>query len=126
MRISFTGATWRGVTCLHWRFGVNRLKLDKLTLLLLVALFWTNPNIYFAGMCLRMGKIAAAFFVCAGMYVFLSRMIRVEGEGGAQIGEPDVPKRSPFLYFGLALAACFSDLQGVFMVLLLSGGAVVW
>jgi hypothetical protein len=121
-----TFALLLGVTCLHWRFGVNRLKIDKFTILLLVALFWTNPNIYFAGMCLRMGKIAAAFFVYAGMYVFLSRMIRVEAEGGAKIGEPDVPKRSPFVYFGLALAACFSDLQGVFMVLLLSGGAVVW
>lgn len=115
-----------GITCLHWHFGVHRLRLDKLTLLLLVALFWTNPNIYFAGMCLRTGKIAVAFFVYAGMCVFLSRMVRVEGADGAKIGEPDGPKNPLFLYFCLALAACFSDPQGVVMVLLLSGGAMVW
>jgi len=114
------------ITGLHWRFGVTRLRMDPLTLLLLVALFWTNPNVYLAGMCLRAAKIAAAFFVYAGMCLFLSRMLRVAGEGGLQIGEPDTPKRTIFLYASLALAACFSDPQGVFLVLLLSGGALVW
>jgi len=121
-----TFACLLGITCLHWHFGVSRLRMDHVTLLLLVALFWTNPNIYLAGMCLRDAKIAAAFFVYAGMCVFLSRMLRVEGEGGVGIGEPDVPKRTVLLYASLALAACFSDPQGVFMVLLLSGGVLVW
>ena len=115
-----------GITCLHWHFGVTRLRMDQVTLLLLVALFWTNPNIYLAGMCLRAAKIAAAFFVYAGMCVFLSRMLRVEGEGAVTIREQDGSRRTVLLYAALALAACFSDPQGVFMVLLLSGGALVW
>jgi hypothetical protein len=114
------------ITCLHWRFGLTRLGLHPVTLLLLMALFWTNPNIYLSGMCLRAAKIAVAFFVYAGMCVFLSRMLTLQEEGGLRIAEPEVRNGAVLLYVGLALGACFSDPQGVFMVLLLSGGALVW
>jgi hypothetical protein len=121
-----TFALLLGITWLHWGFGVTRLKMNPLTLLLLVALFWTNPNIYLAGMCLRDAKVAVSFFVYAGMCFFLSRMLRAKPDGSLWIGEPDVPRRTGFVYAGLALAACFSDPQGVFMVLLLSGVAGLW
>jgi hypothetical protein len=114
-----------GITGLHWHFGVHRLGMDRLTLLLLTALFWTNPNIYLAGMCLRDAKIAVAFFVYVGMWVFLSRMLNKTKEDRLRIGEPELPRRTAALYGSLALAACFSDPQGVVMVLLLSGGALV-
>jgi hypothetical protein len=115
-----------GITGLHWHLGLSRLHLDRLTLLLLVALFWTNPNIFLSGMCIRAGKIAVASFVYAGMCVFLSRMLTVDRAGSLKIAEPEASKGTVVLYVSLALAACFSDPQGVALVLLLSGVALVW
>ena len=122
-----TFALLLGITCLHWHLGVNHLKLDKLSLLLLLALFWVSPNIYLAGNYFRAAKIAVAFSIYGGLYVLLTRIVRASETESARVVEPARSWRPGVLYLLAALAACFSDTQGVFLVLLFGGlAALLW
>ena len=114
------------ITFMLWHFGSVRLKVDRLSLLLIVALFWTSPNFFFAGCCFRTAKVSAAFFLFVGMYALLGKMVRTDGDGITRLAEPQAAKGTTLLFFLAALAACLSDPQGVAMVLLLSGVTLVW
>ena len=117
-----------------------RTGVDRWILLLLVTLYWTDPNVFLTGFYCRDAKPAAGFFVFCAVFLMLwnrrdptERITAPEPRPPAAQGgpSPTMPSARPrvrrfFWYFLLAAGACFSDLQGVFMIVMLAGLCLGW
>jgi hypothetical protein len=114
------------ISCLHWQLGQIRLGLDKLTLLLLLLVFWTNPNFYLMGTLFRMAKQGAALFVYLNLFLLLWRMLKVDESGRLRFVVPEFSKIDGACFFLASLGACFSDRQGFALVVLLGVITMVW
>ncbi|HOU49679.1 MAG: hypothetical protein KBG22_03905 [Smithella sp.] len=99
-----------------WFFATYYAKVPPIIATLMLALLWTNPNVFFAGNLFRDAKIAATFFfILAGLYSF-----RIISQN-----QP-LRFRDFAIIFVLALLACLSDPQGFAFIAMLSSIAFVW
>jgi len=99
-----------------WSCAIYDVKAHPAIATLMLALLWTNPNVFLAGSLFRDAKIAAAFFfILAGLYAFhiiwLNQQCRF---------------RDFAIIFILAILACLSDPQGLAFVAMLTGIALIW
>jgi hypothetical protein len=107
----------------HWTRSVHHLKVDPLSVLLCLLLFWTAPCIFFSGVYVRSAKPATSLFVLllAWLVIVALRGNSEEVPGGKQ------PLRS-FLWikaFVLTLLACLSDQQGGILAALIASTLLV-
>jgi hypothetical protein len=99
-----------------WFCATNYAKASPAIATLMLALLWTNPNVFFAGNLFRDAKIAATFFfILGGVYSF--RFI---------LRNHPCRFRDFVIIFTLALLACLSDPQGFAFVTILSSIVLVW
>jgi hypothetical protein len=100
--------------------------IDRLTVLLMLALLWTSPVVFFSGTLFRDAKIGVSAFIYFGLFLLLSRIVRIDAKGISKIDCSNSKAFSGVAYYGLALSACLCDLQGLSFMLLLSSIGVLW
>jgi len=104
------------ISVAHFYYTTRYLRMDPWISILLIALFWTAPCIFFSGIYLRAAKVGAAL-----MLFFLAwNMIRNTGyvNDGRKFLNPNTAAFKVFLCaqtFFLTLAMCWMDRQGYYI-----------
>jgi hypothetical protein len=114
------------ITCITWHWATQRLKIDRVTVFLLLGLFWTNPNFFFLGCYYRMAKQASSLFIFFCLYLLLKNLLCVGDDGKLKLAFNRLSTGNSAWLFFLGLAACFSDSQGFALVVLIGGLAALW
>jgi len=99
-----------------WFCAINYANVPPSITTLMLALLWTNPNVFFASSLYRDAKMAATFFfILTGLYSL--RLIWFKQS--CQILDF-------LIIFILALLACLSDPQGAAVIAMLTSIVLVW
>jgi hypothetical protein len=99
------------ISILHVRYCSNHLKLDPALGVLLVAVFWTTPCIFFSGQYFRNAKQGTALL----LFLLVWHLIRVYQNGGTPLANS---KKALLLLqtFVLSVGLCWMDRQGFFLL----------
>ncbi len=109
------------IGCMLWLFAVKELKLNPLTGLGLLALFWTSPSIFLGGIIFRTAKIGVALLIAA-LYVYLYKFSASYKSGD----RPHVSTGRWVLYFTILFCMTLFDKQGVYLNITAIIFAVIW
>src|SRR3954471_1231607 len=102
------------LSMVHWTRSVHYLKVDPLSALFCLLLFWTAPCIFFSGVYVRTAKPATSLFV-----LLLAWQVIPALRGNSEHSQThSLSRASGSLWlqtFILTLLACFTDPQGRFL-----------
>lgn len=102
------------LSVVHWRYVAKYLRLDPVVALMLIALFWTAPTVFYSGTYIRVAKQGASLLLLLLSWHVISRLAYPK------------PSSSPITTaliwvqaFLLSLAMCWMDRQGYFLLAVL-------
>ena len=102
------------LSLVHWRYTTKYLRLDPMVALMLIALFWTAPCIFYSGTYIRVAKQGASFILLLLCWHLITRLA---------FPKPSTSPATPVLIwlqaFLLSLAMCWMDQQGYFLAVVL-------
>ncbi len=102
------------LSVIHWRHATKYLRLDPVVTLMLIALFWTAPSVFFSGTYIRVAKQGASLMLVALVWLIIART--AFPKAGASRLSAGLTWTQTFL---LSLAMCWMDRQGYFLAAVL-------
>ena len=113
--MSITSFLFLTVLCLvHWRYATKYLRLDPVVTLLLIALFWTAPSVFFSGTYIRVAKQGASLMLLVLCWLIIARLAFPK-PGASRVTSSLIWVQA----FVLSLAMCWMDRQGYFLAAVL-------
>jgi hypothetical protein len=98
------------LSVVHWRYVTKYLRMDPVVALLLIALFWTAPSVFFSGTYIRVAKQGASLLLLVLCWHIITRLA---------FPKPGASPITPILIwvqtFLLSLGMCWMDRQGYFL-----------
>ena len=98
------------LSLIHWRYMTKYLRMDPIVGLMLIALFWTAPSVFYSGTYIRVAKQGASLLLLMLCWMIITRLA---------FPKPGASRVTPILIwvqtFLLSLAMCWMDRQGYFL-----------